>query len=448
MAEGRSLELIFLPYEGFIDLLGGASWEQTEEKWNRSNLTGKPRHSGELDFHFSSRLQFLFQGDRTSYPLEIFWLKWNLFLGLYRRILKIHQEHKRPLLNLQPDYPRVQIFPTGEPFLPARWGFWVDTSHLTLAEPFAPPDLPSEVSAPLFLPPLDAHPLYAPRLVLQKEMKGREKATVLIRSIERFPDSPPEEVRGLVQIQLVSEHLKGSDSPGDLFQVVLNPFETEGIGEGGEVRIWATKQTSSERGVLLHGVTQPVLPAVWQQFEKVRQKVFAHSEIVIYKGFTRSCDLYSLGMILIRTLLVNDQQGMDRLHPAVHKMAERVGPLLPALDEEGRRFALRRLRLCLPMEGDVFSKKAILYRTQDRENGCEAVRETLWAEALLIGFRLIQEGGKFSREPVADAIDPLLSEAQRLEQRIRLELFGSRERNREILEVCDRIRKEQGEAKG
>lgn len=431
---------ISLQYNEFSDLLGGAVWEEAFDRWTRSGFSSARQESlGRFTPYFSSPHQFLFSEDRHRYPLEVLWLKWNLFIGLCRRIQNIHQEHQRPLLNLQPAHLRVYMAEAAEDCLPVRWGFSIDTSNLQLADRFIPPGMPADFPAPLFSPPPDAHPLYAPVLVRREGIEQRETATLLVRSTERMRDSPPGEVRGIVQAQLVSEPLKASDySLGDLFLITPNLSEEDGE----PLRIWASKRASAERGVLLEGVTESVSPSVWEQFEKARQKVFSHSEVVIYKSLHIPCDLYSLGMILFQTLLVNDQHEMEGVHQTISKTAEQLGLISFLLEDQEKQFLSRRLRFYLRKEEEVLSKKAILHRQQDRENGCDAVSDDLWTEALLIGFRLIQNRSEVPLDQIGNLMERVTADAERLGGRIKLELFGSRERNREILEACDLIRKE------
>lgn len=429
-----------LQYDEFSDLLGGAVWEEALDRWSRSGFSTARRQTlRPFASYFSSPPQFLFSEDRQRHPLEVLWLKWNLFVGLCRRVQGIHQEHQRPFLNLQPAHLRVKTAESTEAFFPARWGFSIDASNLQSADRFTPPGVPADLPAQLFSPPPDAHPFYAPALVRREGLEQRETATLLVRSTERMRDSPPGEVRGIVQAQLVSEHLKASDySLGDLFLATLQLPEAEGE----PVRIWATKRASAERGVLLEGMTEPVCPAVWEFFEKARQKVFSRSEVVIYKSLHIPCDLYSLGMILFRTLLVNDRQEFEGVHQTVGKTAEQLGPISLSLDDQEKQFLLRRLRFYFRKEGETLSKKALLYRQQDRENGCDAIPDDLWTEALLIGFRLVQNRGEIALDQLGGLMERIAADAERLGDRIKLELFGSRERNREILEACDLIRKE------
>ncbi|MDC4206333.1 MAG: hypothetical protein MPW14_02845 [Candidatus Manganitrophus sp.] len=141
-----------LQYDEFSDLLGGAVWEEALDRWSRSGFSmARQQTLRSFASYFSSSPQFLFSEDRQRYSLELFWLKWNLFTGLCRRIQGIHQEHQRPLLNLQPAHLRLTMAAATEPFLPVRWGFSLDTSNLQLADRFTPlecrPTFPHSSSA-------------------------------------------------------------------------------------------------------------------------------------------------------------------------------------------------------------------------------------------------------------------------------------------------------------
>ena len=445
MEDERLQGQISLQYDEFSDLLGGAVWNELLDQWRRSGLSlGREQTLQPFAPRFSSPNQFLFLEDRQRYPLEVLWLKWNLFTGLCRRVQQIHREHQRPLLNLQPSLVRVRIAEATEDFLPVRWAFSLDTSHLQLAERLTPPNMPAAFAAQLFSPPPDAHPLYAPAPVRRQGVERKEGATVLIRSMERMRASQPGEVRGIVQAQLVSDQLRSSDySPADAFLLTLHlpEMETEPI------RIWAGKRASAERGVLLEGTLEPVIPAVWEQFEKARQKVFAHSEVTIYKSLHLPCDLYSLGMILFRLLLVNDRHDFEAVHPVVARTAESLGSILPSMSERDQKLLLRRVRFLFQKEGEALSRRAILYRQTDRESDGDCITDDLWTEALLIGFRLVRSPAEGDPDQSQKTIDRVVADAERLGGRIKMELFGSRQRNREILEACDLIRKELSEVR-
>ncbi|TAK06654.1 MAG: hypothetical protein EPO39_08395 [Candidatus Manganitrophaceae bacterium] len=443
MDDGRLQGQVSLQYDEFSDLLGGAVWDEAFHQWCRSGLSsGRRQNLPTLASRFSSPNQFLFSEDRQRYPLEVFWLKWNLFIGLCRRIQSIHQENQRPFLNLQPAHLPVQLSESTEDFLPARWVFSLDTSHLQLADRFAPPTMPADARAQLFSPPPDAHPLYTAPLLRQQGIEQRETATVLIRSMERMRASGGNEIRAIVQAQLVSEQLRSSDySQGDLFLITLSLPEAEAE----PVRIWAGKRASAERGILLDGTIEPVSPPVWGQFEKAKQKVFARAEVVIYKSLHLPCDLYSLGMILFRGLLVNERQDLATVHKVITRTAENLGPILPSLEDRDRKPLLRRLRFLFQKEGAALSKEALLYRPSD--NAGESIPDDLWIEALLIGFRLLRNQAEYDPNEPGTFMERIAAEGAHLSDRIKMELFGSRRRNREILEACDLIRKELSEVR-
>ncbi|MDC4227050.1 MAG: hypothetical protein MPW15_23115 [Candidatus Manganitrophus sp.] len=114
-----------LQYDEFSDLLGGAVWEEALDRWSRSGFSmARQQTLRSFASYFSSSPQFLFSEDRQRYSLELFWLKWNLFTGLCRRIQGIHQEHQRPLLNLQPAHLRLTMAAATEPFLAGPMGFF------------------------------------------------------------------------------------------------------------------------------------------------------------------------------------------------------------------------------------------------------------------------------------------------------------------------------------
>jgi hypothetical protein len=442
-------EPLCLQYDEFCDLLGGSGWDQAFERWTLSGLSPERQQIlPAIKPFFSSSGQYLFSGDRAVFPLEVFWLKWNLFTSLCRKIGTIHREHRRPLLNLQPSHVRVTVPDSPGEFLPARWVFSLDTADLRVASPFEHPEMPSELASRLFFPPSDLHTIYSAPLVQHGALGDEETVTALIRSIERVREAKEGAVRGVVQTYLTSESIRAAEfSLADVFRVTLR-FLEEGATP---VHIWSSKEVSQERGLLLNGITDPVSPAVWECLEKARQKVFSRSGVAIYKSCHIPCDLFSLGMTLMRTLLVNDDQEMPEVEQGVRRVAEGIGGMVQKLGPLEGKILPKRLRVRLQEEGGLFSKGSLLYRREERGRGPESIPDEIWYDALLLGLRLLvwtpgfgfcENHGDYDIEHPEATMETVIGEAELLGDRIKTELFGSRRRNREILEACDLLRKE------
>jgi hypothetical protein len=450
-------EPLSLQYDEFCDLLGGCSWDQAIERWTSSGLSpGRRQILPALKPFFSSASQFLFSGDPAAFPLEVLWLKWNLFIGLCRKIQTIHRELQRPLLNLVPSRVRVTVPDSPGEFLPARWFFSLDTNELRVAPPFELPEMPPELASRISFPPSDLDPIYCAPLVRHGALGDEETVTALIRSMERIRESKESKegaVRGIVETYLTSENIRASEfSLADVFRVTLR-FHDEGATP---VHVWSSKEISQERGLLLNGVTEPVPPSVWESLEKARQKVFSRSGVAIYKSCHVPCDLYSLGMILMRTLLVNGDQEMPGVEQGVRRVADGIGSMVQKLGSLDGKILPKRLRVRLQEEGGLFSKGSVLFHREGGGKPAESIPDEIWYDALLFGLRLLawtpgfgfcENHGDYDIERPDDLMEKVTGEAERLGERIKVELFGSRQRNREILEACDLVRAELAEVR-
>ncbi|MBI3596647.1 MAG: hypothetical protein HY203_05790 [Nitrospirae bacterium] len=443
-------------YDEFSDLLGGAAWNQVVERRLLEGLS-TDRHQILLSLapRFSSSGQFLFSGDKTGrYPLEVLWLKWNLVMSLCRELKTIHKELQRPCLNIQPTHVWVIIPDPTSDFLPMRWQFSVKVANLEPASLFLDQNIPTELAQRLYNTPQNPHGVYSAPVMRGRPLGYEETVTVLIRSMERIREPAKGSVRGILETQLISENIRSSEySEMDIFRVTLNlPDE-----QASPIHVWATKAGSLERGLLLKGVTDPIDPSIWESLEKARQRVFSHSIAAIYTTYHVPCDLYSLGMMLLRTLLVNDEQDMSSVDQTARRIVERLEPMVQGLDPADHKTLSERLRIRLTEEGGLFSKDSILYRREEREAGCEAIPDHIWYDALVLAFRLVtwipgfsfcKNHGDYEIGNPHLPMEMVTGVVERLGDRIKIELFGSRQRNREILEACDLVREDLTKVKG
>jgi|SRR5579863_290836 len=443
-------ESLDLTYDEFCDLLGGSGWDEALERWGVAGLSAERHRSLEaLRPFFSSPRQFMFSSDRSLFPLELFWLKWNLFTLLCGKMLMIHRDFRGPVLNLQPSLISVKPSGSAADSLPVRWIYSLTTA-LAAALPLSHADLPAHLTSRLFVPPPNLHPNYAASLLQQRVLGDEERVTVLIRSLERIREPSAGAVRGLLQIYLTSEKIRPSDfSLLDVLRVTFSVADEE----ASRVRIWGSKVTSSERGLLLNGETEPLPPAQWDALERSRQKVFSRASVAIYPSFHVPSDLFSLGMILLRTLAVNDAQEMFRIDEAARGMIEEFHPMLKDLAPDEGWERARRFRTRIRREGGLFSKTSVLYRRDDRARGAGAISDELWYDAITLAFRLLvwtpgfgycQNHGDCDLEHPERLLEKVTREVEGLGERIKADLFGCRPRNREILEACDLVRKERG----
>ena len=137
-----------LQYDEFCDLAGNANWDSAFQQWMVSGLL--PERQEKLSLmasRFSGPCQFLFGRDRGGIlPLEILWLKWNLFTALCRRVQGVYEEGGGPHLNLQPAH-IIVLFPGPvEDFLPVRWLFTLELADVETASLYPLANAPRRLS--------------------------------------------------------------------------------------------------------------------------------------------------------------------------------------------------------------------------------------------------------------------------------------------------------------
>jgi len=449
---GLSSGSLSIKWNEFADLLGGASWAEACSEGSFDLLSPQSRQQLPLlASRFSEHSQFLFTDSTGSIkPLEILWLKWRLFGGLCARVLQLYQTMNRPSLGIRPDQIVVVVPSYADSLSPVRWNFSLDLLSPNGAENFVNELMPPEYANRLFAPPHVVDNLYqAPELKmfpLGKIFSG----SVMIRSMERIrrPVEGSGEVQGLVQLHLFQEQLASAMfSDKDVFFIKFSTMQDPVFSVG----IWASKAESVERGLSLNGTTLPVTLAQWEHLQAQRQQVFVHSEIVPYRAFHTPCDLYSLGVLLLQLLIGRKKETIERLEARLPVL---VGELQKIVSTTGRQDQVRlgeRFQWLLAREGRLFQKEALMHGTMRSPKLTDEIPDDLWYEVLQIGFRLFaripdfgfcQHSGDYDLELPHEPLQRAMGEIERVGKWIQQDLFGSSERNREILKACRLLKEE------
>ena len=165
-------------------------------------------------------------------------------------------------------------------------------------------------------------------------------------------------------------------------------------------------------------------------------------------------DVYSVGVLLCRALLVNRDQTLQQVEARLSRVIEGLEPVVQGIDLMDHVTLYMRLSSLLQEEGRVFSSTSVLFSQDGSSNSESLLPEDIWYDALLLALRCMSWIPGFSICPSAAAYDmrqidqPLQEvtrQAEELDHRIRLELFEAGQRDREIGEACKRIRSELAE---
>ncbi len=448
-ATGPDARLPPLQWDIFCNLLGGADLTRACEcvRTQDWRVDHEPQLQP-LTPRFSTPHQFLFDEGSEPRLLEVLWLKWNLFLSLCRTVQTFYQDHRRPHLGLQPEGILVRFDEASAAWLPVRWQFSVGLLHSGEACPFHHEDMPVEMAQFLFAPTPHSSSCYVAPTVKEWPLGREETVTLLIRSLDRIQDDLESEARGLLRVHVISNVISdASFHEKDVFQLSFS-----GVEKGSRpVRLWARKVDSVERGIVVTGATLPLSLSDWTRLERSKDQVISDANVKIYRAFPHSCDLYSLGILLLSALLVNESQTLEQVEPIIRKVLNRLDPAVGGVDPEDRETLCKRISFLLSEEGGGFEPSAMWFDGGHSQARQATIPGDLWVEALIFALRLLSDvpgfgfsngfGGSGSPH-VSDVMDSVVQTGEQLGNRIQKELFEARDRSLVISKVCDRIRRE------
>jgi hypothetical protein len=409
-----------IEWDKACDLLAGSSDPTLSEIFVSSSLKTR----------FSSGRQFLFQDDPARLPLESFWLKLSAFASLCQRVSEFYQKHGHAYLSLDPTHARMIVTDHSFPWLPTRWRFSVELDDGLGARPIPHETMPKEMAQNLFVPFQEVISTYTSP-VMRDWPIGREiPVTVLLRSIERIPDEPEDVTRGFIRAHLFSDVV---NCAGFIDEDVMHITLFLPGGGMAAVSLWARKVESAERGLVVSGVTSPVPSAMWGRLERAKQQVFSDARAQVYRSLTHSCDLYSLGMLLFRALVVCESRPIQNVQHNIENILARLEPLVQGLSLEDHWTIHKRVVGRLKDAGVVFAPPS------------GTISEYVWYDALIFGLRLVSciPGFGIAAEPSAPQSDALsamrsaVGRAKELAEQARVDLFEATARYHDLLRVCD-----------
>ncbi|HYV31239.1 MAG TPA: hypothetical protein VEO53_09070, partial [Candidatus Binatia bacterium] len=297
-----------LGLEDYVDLLGGKPWKGLAH--GKKHLTFDGPYRALEDW--SEKQQdpkhlFLGAQGRAGRLVEIFHLKLQLIAEMVRQVRSCVSAGQLPFLNLAGDSFRVKLEHTGAG-LPLLW-----TSNCLLVKPSDAYALPVETSDFRYFirPRVSGASIYLPE-GLSRGLQGN--GSVRLRKV-----LPPDQDRTILEGTLVTEE-RLAGSPNDLVWIRLplpsgrldlygHLYATEGLAQG-EARFRTVPQRLPE------GVAGALRAA-----EGVS---FARSAFEVVPLLSTPCDLYSLGVLAVRTLLVDEENTLAVALDDVLSLARQV----------------------------------------------------------------------------------------------------------------------------
>ena len=306
-----------LQWHQACDLLGGISWEDGVAHWRTMGLDPDQENALHLSGdQFATPQQFFFQRGLAPVPLEALWLKWNLFLSVCRRVQAYHRTVRRPHLGLNLQSVFVSFSDPRDSWLPVRWLFVPHLGEGRGAVPFHHPDMPGEMAQWLVDPSFSGGSLCDAPAVRDWPLGREELVTALIRSLDRIQTDHEGEVRGLLRLHVVSDIMSQSlFGDKDVFRL---SFSVPGK-EKSSVVLWARMIDTVERGIVVTGATVPLPDWRWTQLDQAKDQVISAASVAVYRAFPMGCDVFSLGMLLVYALLVNESHSFVQVQQADHE---------------------------------------------------------------------------------------------------------------------------------
>ncbi len=426
------LEALPLRFDELCDLLGGAPWAEIRQAARAPGAHGRDRLLEPLEPAMTSPFQWIYRNDPSGrYPVEVLRLKLIAFSQLCRGVRAYHARSRRPHLDLSPANCLAEVTPTG-PDLPARWGFQVKLTDLGSPLRFqAAPDA-SDAARDLLVPPPDTPRTYQSPLLRQAPFGEEQPMRVTVRAVRIEGGRARLEAEATSPRARLAEH-----RPGDM--VRLAPSTSQGGLENAS--LWGVLGEPVERGFRLDATLEGGRSA-----ETWKTPFTFDADVAFFRRYHVPCDLYGLGMLLLRAILVNDGRDIVAVDEAVQRVLGKLMLSLPAAEDVTPRHVAAALQIQLDEEQGVFDRSAPVWARAEREGRPNALPAALWSDILLFAFRLLTNIRGFSvcadhadypADRPESVMDRVLEELGVLGARAHVELFARGERDREVARICD-----------
>jgi len=355
--------------------------------------------------------------------VEVLALKLAAFLQIVSAVRRHYLLLDRPHLDLQPEHLVVEPGPPAG-FLPVLWSFRVKllgaspARLATLGPGLVVPLPPRDPRTPFASPAIRAARLASPataELMIERvvaEKSGKDLWRIEGTLLDPHGFFPPPTLRDLVQLAW----------PRDLF---------------GRTRVSTARldPRSAPESVEMALTTEPLKldPALAQRLGRAGGFRVPGVRYKIYPALSAPEDIYALGVLLLRILLVNDGQALSALEPLIEAVPQGTGQAVSG----SRRTVEEALSAMLAAEPERLAKANLFHREADRGAGRpNSIPEEIWTGVLLFALRLIGRGpgfgltterggayGYHEANPVAH-LDEVQAEAEDLLRRLHGILFN------------------------
>ncbi len=325
---GMILARVYSPisFEAFVDLLGGSPWRGVAHGRSALDLELSTRPGGQgTPDHLSEGGLFLGHQGKHGRLLESFHLRARALADAVSAVRSVVADAQRPVLNLGADSFQVRL---GEPArgLPYLW-----TARVVLADPGDAMALPVQTSdARYYVPGRAAGPSVYRSESASRASQGR--GTVRIREVlsERGDET-------VLEGTLASDE-RINASRNDLVWLRLNL-------KSGRVDLYArldTKAAMAAGEFRFRTVAQKLGSDTGEQLRSAKGVPLTETPFEVIPLVSTPADLYSLGVLAVRTLLVDPRTSLpvalDEMLSLARQLASGYDTNVPLPDRVRRVF--------------------------------------------------------------------------------------------------------------
>ncbi|MFI5121190.1 MAG: hypothetical protein ACHQM4_12290, partial [Thermoanaerobaculia bacterium] len=389
-----------LDLEALADALGGRPWEEFQVR-NAGTGGALPLRWAWLVRAPEPTRRLLFAQESSGLDaVEIFFLKLTAFRQILEGLIDYCRFAGRPHLDLHPRHLLFELSGAGDG-LPLFWTFQARIHGLAAATV----TLPAPGSPSVVLPGLGLAVPYAAPEIQEFRLAGYRPCELVFTDLdEDGTGSRRYRLRGRV-----SDAYGLYPSPlsrDTIFLSVPDPaldFGFTGLAvraTPGEIRSDEAAFASDLIALEESGLRRLRL-ALGTKIPGARYRIFP--------DFGTPSDLHALGVSLLRLLLRSDGQDVAAVLRTADRLSREVAALAPG--EPRRNVTLAALVKRVPDAAPIFSKTQIFWSRDDRRaDRPNAIPETLWERAVLLGLRLVTRVAGFSVAASPADFDPLFRE--------------------------------------
>jgi hypothetical protein len=447
-AHALLLEFQDLHFDELCDLAGGASTAQLAAAAQRSGTAGRcvafARIAPRLDQDGQWWSAPWTRGDAPDglgdleaerlrrFAVEAALLKLQAFAQVCRAVHQYHAQLQQPHLGLSPDnvMARLGVGPAGA--APARWCFEVAVVDVGCSHRMELSGLGGAGSLPeLFRP-------------------GFNVARAFVSPLTEFGRAAPE-----LSVQATARRLDGGD--GLRLELHATQDRFGGVQPGDVLRVLADGPLPGLRQSALLGL----VAAVGEQDRSLVVEVrldpdqrgglpdheFAFAAAATWhRRLQTPCDMFSLGMLLVRALLCHDQRDVFAVREVWDRVIDKFELMLSARRADARQ-AQAAMEHLLDGERAHLGSESVLFAAAVRNRVQAPLPPGLWRELLLLMARLLTSRPGFSfaghhsdlggRAP-ADLVAAVLAETEELLARLQDELQDA-VRGAEIADIATEL---------